>query len=234
MLLLIGGGLLVRSMQQLLHSDIGVDRDHVVAVRVRTARSQYVGARLAQLRRDLADRVGRVAGRGCGRVRRSRIVQWGRVRRSRRCVGFRSASGFGAPGFTRSGRPELFPCHRRALDSRPRHRAARSRDGAARRGDQRDDGEAVFRCSRSARRHGDAGRQRALHRRRGRAGFPKQQRPRQPASRDVHRVQQSEHGQRGTGQARGARSRRSVALRGTDSPRDRRRRSARCRSSSIR
>ncbi|MFL5494056.1 MAG: ADOP family duplicated permease [Gemmatimonadales bacterium] len=62
MLLLIGGGLLVRSMQQLLHSDLGVDRDHVVAVRVRTVRSQYVGARLAQLRRDLVDRVGRLPG----------------------------------------------------------------------------------------------------------------------------------------------------------------------------
>jgi predicted permease len=62
MLLLIGGGLLVHSMQQLLHSDIGVDRDHVVAVRVRTARSQYVGERLAQLRRDLADRLGRLPG----------------------------------------------------------------------------------------------------------------------------------------------------------------------------
>ena len=62
MLLLICGGLLVRSMQQLLHSDIGVDRDHVVAVRVRTGRSTYVGERLGQLRRDLADRVGRVPG----------------------------------------------------------------------------------------------------------------------------------------------------------------------------
>jgi predicted permease len=62
MLLLIGGGLLVRSMRQLLHSDIGVDRDHVVAVRVRTMRSQYVGARLTQFRRDLADRVSRVPG----------------------------------------------------------------------------------------------------------------------------------------------------------------------------
>jgi putative ABC transport system permease protein len=62
MLLLIGGGLLVRSMQHLLHSDIGVDRDHVVAVRVRTARSQYVGARLGQLRRDLAERVRQLPG----------------------------------------------------------------------------------------------------------------------------------------------------------------------------
>jgi predicted permease len=62
MLLLIGGGLLVHSMQQLLHSDIGVDRDHIVAVRVRTTRSPYVGARLSQFRHDLADRVGRVPG----------------------------------------------------------------------------------------------------------------------------------------------------------------------------
>jgi predicted permease len=62
MLLLIGGGLLVHSMQQLLHSDIGVDRDHVIAVRVRTARSPYVGARLAQFRRDLANRVSQVPG----------------------------------------------------------------------------------------------------------------------------------------------------------------------------
>src|SRR5213080_2331464 len=62
MLLLIGGALLVHSMQQLLHSDIGVDRDHVVAVRVRTARSQYVGARLGQLRRDLAERVRQLPG----------------------------------------------------------------------------------------------------------------------------------------------------------------------------
>ena len=62
MLLLIGGGLLVRSMRELLHSDIGVDRDHVVAVRVRTANSTYVGARLARFRRDLASRVGQVHG----------------------------------------------------------------------------------------------------------------------------------------------------------------------------
>jgi predicted permease len=62
MLLLIGGGLLVHSMQQLLHSDIGVDRDHLIAVRVRTPRSQYVGARLGQLRQDLADHVRQLPG----------------------------------------------------------------------------------------------------------------------------------------------------------------------------
>ncbi|HWH50981.1 MAG TPA: ABC transporter permease [Gemmatimonadaceae bacterium] len=62
MLLLIGGGLLVRSMQQLLHGDIGADRDHLIAVRVRMSRSPYVGARLGQFRRALADRVGQVPG----------------------------------------------------------------------------------------------------------------------------------------------------------------------------
>ena len=199
MLLLIGGGLLVRSMQQLLHSDIGVDRDHVVAVRVRTARSPYVGARLAQFRRDLADRVGRLPGVDAVAFADHGLFSGGASGWSRRCVGFRSASGFGARGFTRSRRPELFPCDRRALDSRPRHRAARSRDRAARHGDQRDDGEAVFRCSRSTRRYGD-GRQRPVHHRRGRAGFSKQRRPRQTASRDVRRVQRSEHGRRGASQ----------------------------------
>src|SRR5256886_8131691 len=48
-LLLIGGALLVRSMQQLLHSDLGVDRDHVVAVRVRTGRAPSFGGRLAHI-----------------------------------------------------------------------------------------------------------------------------------------------------------------------------------------
>jgi predicted permease len=61
-LLLIGGGVLMRSMGQLLHGDIGADRDHIVAVRVRTARSPYVGGRLAQFRRDLAERVSQVPG----------------------------------------------------------------------------------------------------------------------------------------------------------------------------
>jgi predicted permease len=49
-------------MQQLLHSDIGVDRDHLIAVRVRTSRSQYTGARLGRLRQDLADHVRQLPG----------------------------------------------------------------------------------------------------------------------------------------------------------------------------
>ncbi|HWG32803.1 MAG TPA: ABC transporter permease [Gemmatimonadaceae bacterium] len=62
MVLLTGGGLLTRSMQQLLSSDIGVDRDHIIVARVRTLQSTYVGARLAQLRRDLVDRIARIPG----------------------------------------------------------------------------------------------------------------------------------------------------------------------------
>lgn len=62
MLLLIGGGLLVRSMQQLLHSNLGFDRDHVLSVRVRTVRTHYVGPRIAQLRRDLVEHVHAIPG----------------------------------------------------------------------------------------------------------------------------------------------------------------------------
>jgi predicted permease len=61
-LLLIGGGLLVRSMQQLLHTDIGVDRDHIIVARVRTLQSPYIGPRLGQLRRDLVDRLAQLPG----------------------------------------------------------------------------------------------------------------------------------------------------------------------------
>ncbi|HXT15077.1 MAG TPA: ABC transporter permease [Gemmatimonadaceae bacterium] len=61
-LLLMGSGLLVRSMQQLMHADLGFDRDHLLAVRVGTFRSNYVGARLAALRQDLAERVSHVHG----------------------------------------------------------------------------------------------------------------------------------------------------------------------------
>ncbi|HET7373420.1 MAG TPA: ABC transporter permease, partial [Gemmatimonadaceae bacterium] len=61
-LLLIGSGLLVRSMQRLMHADLGFDRDHVVGVHVAASRTNYMGARLAVLRRDLAERAARVPG----------------------------------------------------------------------------------------------------------------------------------------------------------------------------
>ena len=61
-LLLMGGGLLLRSMQHLLHADLGFDQDHLLAVHVGTFRTSYAGTRLADLRRDLAERAARVPG----------------------------------------------------------------------------------------------------------------------------------------------------------------------------
>jgi putative ABC transport system permease protein len=62
MLLLVGGGLLVRSVQGLLHIDLGLDRDHVVMVHVAAARTTYAGARLAALRTDFAARAREIPG----------------------------------------------------------------------------------------------------------------------------------------------------------------------------
>jgi predicted permease len=61
-LLLLGSGLLVRSMQRLLHVDLGLDRDHIVMVHVAASRTGYVGARLAALRRDMVARVRQLPG----------------------------------------------------------------------------------------------------------------------------------------------------------------------------
>jgi predicted permease len=61
-LLLVGSGLLLRSMQQLLKVDLGMDRDHIVAVHVATSRTSYSGARLAALRRELVARATHVPG----------------------------------------------------------------------------------------------------------------------------------------------------------------------------
>ena len=47
--LLIGSGLLVRSMRQLLATDLGMDRDHVIMAHVATSRTTYSGARLQAL-----------------------------------------------------------------------------------------------------------------------------------------------------------------------------------------
>ena len=62
MLLLVGGGLLVRSMQRLLHVDLGMDHDHIVMVHVATSRTKYVGARLAAVRAAFADRARQLPG----------------------------------------------------------------------------------------------------------------------------------------------------------------------------
>ena len=61
-LLLIGAGLLVRSVQQMLRVDLGLDRDRVVMVHVASSRTTYAGPRLASLRRTMVARARQVPG----------------------------------------------------------------------------------------------------------------------------------------------------------------------------
>ena len=60
--LLIGSGLLVRSMGQLLRTDLGMDRDHLVVAHITTSRTSYVGARLVAYRSQLVERLRREPG----------------------------------------------------------------------------------------------------------------------------------------------------------------------------
>ena len=60
--LLLGGGLLVRSMRQLLHADLGMDRNHLLVAHVTTSRTSYVGARLVAYRSQLVERLRREPG----------------------------------------------------------------------------------------------------------------------------------------------------------------------------
>ena len=60
--LLIGSGLLVRSMSQLLGTDLGMDRDHLLVAHVATSHTSYVGARFAAFRRELLERLRREPG----------------------------------------------------------------------------------------------------------------------------------------------------------------------------
>ncbi|HEY2853360.1 MAG TPA: ABC transporter permease [Gemmatimonadaceae bacterium] len=55
--LLIGSGLLVRSMRQLLATDLGMDRDHVIMAHVATSRTNYTGARLNALEQAMRARI---------------------------------------------------------------------------------------------------------------------------------------------------------------------------------
>jgi hypothetical protein len=61
-LLLVGTGMLVRSMQRLQSTDIGVARDKLVLVDVDAQRAGYKGARLNALVRDLISRASQTAG----------------------------------------------------------------------------------------------------------------------------------------------------------------------------
>jgi predicted permease len=62
MLLLVGGGLLVRSMRELLRADLGLDRAHLLIANVSVNSSEYVGPRLNALRAELAQRASGVPG----------------------------------------------------------------------------------------------------------------------------------------------------------------------------
>ena len=60
--LLVGTGMIVRSLTRLTEADLGLARDQVVVADIDPTVAGYEGARLAQLRRDLADRIARVPG----------------------------------------------------------------------------------------------------------------------------------------------------------------------------
>jgi predicted permease len=62
LILLVGTGMLVRSLRRLEGSDIGVDRDRLIIARVDATPGGYTDARLAALMRDLVARAGRVPG----------------------------------------------------------------------------------------------------------------------------------------------------------------------------
>jgi predicted permease len=62
MILLMGSGLLVRSMSELLRTDLGMDRDHLVIAHVAMSRSSYAGERLLAFQRQLLDRVRQLPG----------------------------------------------------------------------------------------------------------------------------------------------------------------------------
>jgi predicted permease len=60
--LLIGAGLLTRSLQRIATADLGVDRDHLLLVHVSSQKAGYEKARVFALMRELTDRVGRIPG----------------------------------------------------------------------------------------------------------------------------------------------------------------------------
>ena len=62
MMLLVGVGLLVRSARELLHADLGLDRERLLVAHVAASRSQYTGARLQGFRERVADAADRVPG----------------------------------------------------------------------------------------------------------------------------------------------------------------------------
>jgi predicted permease len=61
-LLLVGAGLLVQSARRLLSADLGVDRDHVIAVNIHLGNTNYAGDRLQQYRQAMERQAMQVPG----------------------------------------------------------------------------------------------------------------------------------------------------------------------------
>jgi len=61
-LLLVGAGLLVQSARRMLSADLGLDRDHVIAVDIHLGNTNYVGDRLQEYRLGLEQRAMQVPG----------------------------------------------------------------------------------------------------------------------------------------------------------------------------
>ncbi|HJQ22177.1 MAG TPA: ABC transporter permease [Gemmatimonadaceae bacterium] len=62
LLLLVGAGVLVRSMWSLQHADIGMDRDHLLLVDLDPRAAGYLGERYPAIALDLAERMQRIPG----------------------------------------------------------------------------------------------------------------------------------------------------------------------------
>lgn len=62
LLLLIGTGMLLRSMQRLMNADVGAARDQLIIATIDAQRSGYDGPRRIALQRDLTERVARIPG----------------------------------------------------------------------------------------------------------------------------------------------------------------------------
>lgn len=62
LLLVVGAGLFLRSLRNLMHVDLGFDRDHIVSVAIDARGGAYPAARLAGLQREIIDRAEHLPG----------------------------------------------------------------------------------------------------------------------------------------------------------------------------
>jgi predicted permease len=89
LVLLVGAGLLVRSLRSVQNAEVGLDRDHLIMVSVNALDRGYRGERLRTLIRDLTDRLARTPGVAAVTYSENGIFS-----------GTESSSSFQIPGFT--------------------------------------------------------------------------------------------------------------------------------------